>query len=487
MSDDHDSLAEIGNLLSTVDASLQTPGVTKVVVTGKDPLVKSSRIRFGATAVYPPIACGILAAQIHYMRTGVSQSVSADMRRAIHGLSIYWRFKPTVGGKMHNRSMLHGNPFLHDNYETKDGRRVMLCAVYPELRLKWYSFLKVPPYPKESVAHAVKQFDSVELETAAAEAGLPCTLVRTPDEWLETEQGKHIANNPRPAPVEKIGDAPPKPFPPSEKGAQPLAGIKVLMATHAIAGPSAGRTLAEYGADVLQIFHTSLGFEHEEVYNEANVGCRSTQLDFADEADLATFYRLVSEADVFIDSFRLSSFDKFGITTSSLLAANPSLVICSTKLYGLTGPWAGRAGFDMNAASASGVLAVCGGSATNPVFPELKLINDFTTGYFGAMGILAALQRRATIGGAWRVAPALARTAHYYLFGLGLVPQEFFDAVDVEADPEHVVGEPYVLEADTPKGRLRRLGHAIILSETPARWNDPILVCQGSNEPKFLV
>lgn len=103
----------------------------------------SSKIRFGATAVLPPLAVAALASHVHFLRTGETQALSSDTRVAIHNLSIYWRFKPTLSGKTHNKAMLIGNPFLHDTYLTKDNRRIMLCAVYPELRLKWYSFLKV--------------------------------------------------------------------------------------------------------------------------------------------------------------------------------------------------------------------------------------------------------------------------------------------------------------------------------------------------------
>lgn len=282
-----------------------------------------------------------------------------------------------------------------------------------------------------------------------------------------------------PVPIEQIGNAPPKPLPPISKGDRPLEGVKVLMATHAIAGPSAGRCLAEHGADVLQCFH---GFEHERVYNEANVGCRSTPMDFTDKDDLATFWRLIKEADVFIESYRLNSLAKFGITNEAIVAVNPNIVICKTKCYGVVGPWATRPGFDMNACAAVGVMPTCG-SVDAPDFPELHLINDFTTGYFGAVGILAALVKRHTVGGAWRVSPALAQTAMYYEFKLGLYSDK--DLTAVGSDPEHTVGEPWVLEKDTMKGRLRRLGHPIQMDKTPCQWKDPILYHQGSCPPVF--
>jgi hypothetical protein len=140
------------------------------------------------------------------------------------------------------------------------------------------------------------------LEKAAFEAGLPIAIVLDEDEWLASEHGKHMKTLPI-VPVRKVGHAPPKPFP-SGVPKRPLEGLKILCLTHAIAGPSSGRTLAEHGATVLQVMFTH-GFEHHFVYTNANLGCASARMSLHKEADRARLWSLIAEADVWVDSFRV--------------------------------------------------------------------------------------------------------------------------------------------------------------------------------------
>jgi crotonobetainyl-CoA:carnitine CoA-transferase CaiB-like acyl-CoA transferase len=158
-----------------------------------------------------------------------------------------------------------------------------------------------------------------------------------------------------------------------------LEGIKVLCATHAIAGPSAGRTLAEYGATVLQVIYTH-SFEHSFVYTYANLDCASTRLNFNKENDRRQMWRLIQDADVWIVSYRDGAMSKFGFTDDKMLEANPCLVISLVQLYCTTGPWALKSRFDMQALASSGLMAVCGGDLATPSWPSGTVINDYTTG-----------------------------------------------------------------------------------------------------------
>lgn len=100
---------------------------------------------------------------------------------------------------------------------------------------------------------------SLDLEAAAAEAGLPFAVIRSEEDWLATAHGQHLAELPIVS-TRKVTDAPPKILAANPR--RPLQGIKVICATHAIAGPSAAHTLAEHGVTVLQIMYTH-GFEHD--------------------------------------------------------------------------------------------------------------------------------------------------------------------------------------------------------------------------------
>ena len=204
------------------------------------------------------------------------------------------------------------------------------------------------------------------LADAAARAGLPMAIVQGEEEWATSPQGKFLAALPI-VPVQRIGNAPPKPWP-STKPTRPLQGLKVLCATHAIAGPSSGRTLAEHGASVLQIMFTH-GFEHNFVYDSANLGCASARLNFHKAADIEHMWVLIKDADVWIDSYRDGALSKFGFDDARMHDVNPSLIISHVRCFGTGGPWANRAGFDMQGSAASGLMSYCGNGPLKPAWP----------------------------------------------------------------------------------------------------------------------
>lgn len=315
-----------------------------------------------------------------------------------------------------------------------------------------------------------------DLEQAAFEAGLPVAIVLDEDEWLATEHGSHMQQLPI-VPTKKVGIAPPKPFPPGIP-TRPLEGIKVLCLTHAIAGPSSGRTLAEHGATVLQIMFTH-GFEHHFVYNNANLGCASARLSLHKEADRKRLWSLIAEADVWVDSFRDGAISKFGYSDDELIGKNPNLVISHVRCYGTTGPWSAKPGFDMQASTSSGMMALCGNGALDPKFPPGNVINDYTTGYFGALAIQAALMRRAKEGGGYILSPSLVGTA--------MAIMKHFKAEDFEPLKTSTAETlpPRSLTALTPCGLLHTLSPLPQMSLTPPRYEPIVLEPIGSSPPEF--
>jgi len=314
------------------------------------------------------------------------------------------------------------------------------------------------------------------LEKAAFKAGLPIAIVLDEDEWLASEHGKHMQTLPI-VPVKKVGHAPPKPFP-SGLPKRPLEGLKILCLTHAIAGPSSGRTLAEHGATVLQIMFTH-GFEHHFVYTNANLGCASARMSLHKEADRARLWSLIAEADVWVDSFRESAISKFGYTDDALIEKNPNLIVSHVRCYGTTGPWSAKAGFDMQASTSSGMMALCGDGALKPKFPPGNVINDYTTGYFGALAIQAALMRRAKEGGGYILSPSLTGTA--------MAIMKHFKARDFEPLKTSTADKlpPYSVTAETPCGLLHTLAPLPQMSVTPPRYEPIVLEPIGSSPPEF--
>lgn len=456
-------LADVG--LSSADAG------GSVTFAGADPIFPS-RLCLGAAIGVPVMACAVGAASIWRMRTGESQDLSLDLRQAIHGITPHYAWHPTLNGLPHPIATILDNYFTLAPYKTRDERTVMASGVYPHQCASWLRFLGTPPDWEQIVA-AFARWDSGELEEAASAQGLPLTIARTPQEWLEHPHGALLASKPV-IEIEKIADGDPQPFAPGER---PLAGVRVLSFTHAVAGPTVGRTLAEQGADVLNITYPN-HFEHDFIYNEANVGSRSTALDLHIPEHRALVERLVASADVLVDNHRPGKMAAHGLDPRQLADRHPGLVSVSVNAYGHEGPFKDRAGFDMNGSAASGVMAIEGGDA-DPQLPPTGLLNDFITGYLGAAGATAALIRRAHEGGSYKVNVSLTRTG-MFVTSLGTV-----DPAEAGCSPANEVREPAHLEAETPLGNLVALGPPVTFSRTSPRWEDPILLARGSSQPEW--
>lgn len=314
-----------------------------------------------------------------------------------------------------------------------------------------------------------------DFERAAEEAGLPQAVVQSEETWRATEQGQHMASLPI-VPVKRISSSPPKALSPNPK--RPLEGIKVLCLTHAIAGPSAGRTLAEHGASVLQLMYTH-GFEHPFVYTYANLGCASSRLNFNRAGDRAHMWKLIAEADVWVDSYRDGALSKFGFTDEKLHECNPSLIVSHVRAYGTSGPWAPKPGFDMQGSASSGMMALCGGSLSSPAWPPGQVINDYTTGYYGALAIQATILRCMKEGGGYILSPSLTGTAMSIVkyFKTSSYPELKQNKTDILP--------PRKLTGMTGMGWMKTLQPLPILSGTPLEYSHLLLSTMGSDLPVF--
>jgi crotonobetainyl-CoA:carnitine CoA-transferase CaiB-like acyl-CoA transferase len=119
------------------------------------------------------------------------------------------------------------------------------------------------------------------------------------------------------------------------------------------------------------------------------------------------------------------------------------------------------------------------GSPAEPKLPVTGLINDYITGYMGAIGAAAALAKRATAGGSWHVTVNLTRTA-MWCGSLGLVDPAF-----AGRDDEHSLREPAAYDATTPLGDVHMLAPPVRFSSTSPSWPDPILVPRGSSRAEW--
>ena len=320
-----------------------------------------------------------------------------------------YKFTPTINGYPYQLPYFIGNPMGFDLYRTKDGRFFLPTGAYPRLLNSMCTFLGCSP-DKDSIATAVSNWDSAELDEAAAEKGLVFALVRTAEEWAQHPQGKHLAEKPV-VEIVKIGDSDPEPFTPA---ARPLSGLRVLSATHVIAGNVMSRTLAEHGAEVLQIAHPE-EFEHEALMQDPCAGFTSSAwLDLNQPDALRKAYELAAGADVFVESYRTRKISNLGLSPEELAARRPGIVYASARCFSYDGPWANRAGFDMEALCVTGFTTE-EGTPDRPAFPPTHVMNDYIAGYLGAAGIQAALIRRAKEGGSYHVRVNLARCAMWFM------------------------------------------------------------------------
>ena len=186
--------------------------------------------------------------------------------------------------------------------------------------------------------------------------------------------------------------------------AKPLKGIRVLDMGTFITGPAAAMLLADLGAEVIKVeqpgtgdpfraFDGDLYSPHFQTYNRNK---KSIELNTKDEGDLAKFDELVKTADVFIQNFRPGVAARLKVDAARLQAINPRLVYADISGFGQEGPHRDRPAFDTVAQASAGFLRLL----INPDHPRVvgPAIADAVTGFYAAMGVLAALYEREATG-----------------------------------------------------------------------------------------
>jgi len=191
----------------------------------------------------------------------------------------------------------------------------------------------------------------------------------------------------------------------------PLKGVRVIELARILAGPWAGQTLADLGADVIKVeapegddtrrwgppFVEREGDRSAAYFHATNRGKRSVTVDFRTSEGQETVRRLVADADVVIENFKLGGLAKYGLDFASLSKVNPKLVYCSITGFGQTGPYAHRAGYDFIIQGMSGLMSVTGEPNGQPQKVGVA-VTDIFTGIYAATAILAALHQRTTSG-----------------------------------------------------------------------------------------
>lgn len=191
--------------------------------------------------------------------------------------------------------------------------------------------------------------------------------------------------------------------------ALPLAGIRILDLTRLLPGPFATLVLADLGADVVKVedpqgggdwlrWLPPLAGEQSGAYHALNRNKRSIALDLKRPGGAEAFLRLAARADAVLESFRPGVMDRLGIGYEALRARNPAIVLCSISGYGQDGPYAERAGHDLDYCAIAGALAA-NGPPEAPLPMGVQVADVAGGSWPAAVGILAALVRARSGGG----------------------------------------------------------------------------------------
>ena len=204
----------------------------------------------------------------------------------------------------------------------------------------------------------------------------------------------------------------------------PLDGIKVVELARILAGPWAGQTLADLGAEVIKVeapegddtrrwgppFIDRDGDRSAAYFYATNRGKSSVTCDFRTLEGQAMVRDLVAGADVLIENFKVGGLAKYGLDYDSLRAVNPRLIYCSITGFGQTGPYAHRAGYDFIIQGMAGLMSVTGDPSGQPQKVGVA-VTDIFTGVYSATAILAALIQRGRTGQGQHIDMALLDVA----------------------------------------------------------------------------
>ena len=224
----------------------------------------------------------------------------------------------------------------------------------------------------------------------------------------------------------------------------PLHGVKVVELGIWVAAPAAGSILADWGADVIKVEAPGgdplraasaavlpADAKTNPHFNADNRGKRSIVLDLRTEDGRSSLLALLDSADVFVTNVRAAGLKRLGLDPESVRDRNPGLVYAAISGYGLTGPKADVAGFDLGVFWAYGTVAELLTAPGAPPPIQRSAMGDHQTGLGAAAAISAALFHRERTGEGQLVSTSLLRAAAYHVAG------DLNAKLMIDLDPDH--------------------------------------------------
>jgi len=262
-----------------------------------------------------------------------------------------------------------------------------------------------------------------------------------------------------------------------------LQGVVVLDISRVLAGPFAAQILGDHGAEVIKIesFYgdDTRGYgppfveEDAPYYVGLNRNKKDIALDLSTDEGRDILFRMLGEADVLIENFKLSTWQKWGIDSPSALARQyPRLVHCRISGFGEDGEFGGLPGYDAAVQTLSGLMSINGDPALDPVRIGIPLV-DTTTGMNAATGVLLALFERERSGKGQTVEITLFDTA------LGMLHPHTSNALNGGQSARTGNGHPNIVPYDLFPTQTEKLFVAV--------GNDRqfALLCQELGKPEL--
>jgi crotonobetainyl-CoA:carnitine CoA-transferase CaiB-like acyl-CoA transferase len=287
-----------------------------------------------------------------------------------------------------------------------------------------------------------------EWEELGGPAGVPISMVRTGTEWLgnphaQASRAVTVVDDPELGPTAMaglpvhtvtsnaltigprspvdgdrervLGDLEERPLPRIPVGEQaaigrPYEGLRVVDLTEILAGPTSGRILGEFGADVVKINGVNTTVSAHCLLNR---GKQSILLNVESERGQEVFWRLIEQADVVIQNYPKGTADRYGIGYEHVKARKPDIIYVSVSCYGYGGIWDGRRGYETQGQAVSGIMERAGGDYPPEVLGPYNVL-DFGTGVMASFAASVAIYHRTVTGQGQHVTASLAQTGTYH-------------------------------------------------------------------------
>ena len=297
---------------------------------------------------------------------------------------------------------------------------------------------------KSRLAELFKTQPAAYWDNLLNEAGIPCSVVQTSEEWLQDKHARITrqvieVRDPELGPTTQAGypvilsktpaqtsgprhrlDADrdsiladmerPRPVL-ANKGeaiSRPLEGMRVLDLTQVLAGPTAGRVLAELGAEVIKINDPQA---EALIYLHVNSGKRTMLLNIKTEEGREVLWRLAENSNAFLQNFAKGTADRIGIGVEAVSKHRPGIVYSSVSAYGHEGPRGAYRGWEPLGQAPTGMMERYGGDGL-PMMARFSVC-DYGTGLLSAFAILLGLYYQSRTGEGQHVQSSLSQSGTY--------------------------------------------------------------------------